>query len=333
VTGRAGTRQKARRSIVEAGERKAAALVEVAVAVLERPDGAVLLAQRPAEKVYAGYWEFPGGKLEAGETALQALKREISEELGVEVAVAYPWITRVFTYPHAMVRLHFFRVVDWRGELHVREHEAIAWQRPDQVSVSPVLPANGPVLQGLALPLEYAISNAASVGRDAFLARLEHRLKAGLRLIQIREPGWARPELFSLVREVVSRTRPSGARVLVNSDAEVARDSGADGVHLTARQLTGLATRPDIELIGVSCHHRDELRRAEALGADFAVLGPVLATPTHPDAKLMGWNGFAAAVQGCALPVYALGGVVRDDLEMARRHGAHGVAMIRGAWS
>jgi len=103
-------------------------MVEVAAAVMQRPDGAFLLAQRPAGKVYEGYWEFPGGKVEAGEQPSAALARELREELGVDVETAYPWITRVYTYPHATVRLNFFRVTRWRGEPHPREEQAIAWQ-------------------------------------------------------------------------------------------------------------------------------------------------------------------------------------------------------------
>ena len=104
--------------------------VDVAVAVLIRSDGAALLAQRPETKVYSGYWEFPGGKIEPGEPVPEALRREVREELGIEVERAYPWITRVFVYPHAKVRLHFYRVYAWRGEPRAIEHQAIAWQRP-----------------------------------------------------------------------------------------------------------------------------------------------------------------------------------------------------------
>src|SRR5207253_9676517 len=100
-------------------------VIEVAAAVIQRPDGRFLLAQRPPGKVYAGYWEFPGGKLEPGEPPAQALARELHEELGIGVACAYPWITRVFTYPHATVRLNFFRVTSWAGEPQPREDQAI----------------------------------------------------------------------------------------------------------------------------------------------------------------------------------------------------------------
>ena len=92
-------------------------VIEVVAAVIERPDGAFLLAQRPPGKVYAGYWEFPGGKVEPGEAAHDALARELHEELGIEVEQAYPWITREYVYPHGHVRLNFFRVRAWRGEV------------------------------------------------------------------------------------------------------------------------------------------------------------------------------------------------------------------------
>jgi 8-oxo-dGTP diphosphatase len=308
------------------------ATIDVAVAILIRADGRVLLAQRPAGKAYGGWWEFPGGKIEPGEAPARALAREVHEELGVEVERAYPWITRGFSYPHATVRLHFFRVRAWRGEPHGREGQAFAWQDLAALTVGPVLPANGPVLRSLALPVEYAISNAAEVGEARFLARLEARLAAGLRLLQVREKAMARARLAALVGRVVATAAPYGARVLVNSDAALARDAGAHGVHLTAQQITAATVRPDLEWVAASCHSAADLRRAEALGIDFAVLGPVAATPTHPGAPTLGWSGFEANARDAAIPVFALGGMRRTDLERAWSCGAHGVAMIRGAW-
>lgn len=307
--------------------------LEVAVAVLVRPDGAFLMARRPRGRVYAGYWEFPGGKIEPGEAVGHALARELREELEIDVERAYPWITRVFVYPHATVRLHFHRVVAWRGEPHCREHEAFAWQRADELTVEPMLPANAPVLKSLGLPLEYAVSNAAEVGEARFLANLRRRLAEGLRLVQLREKSLARERLVGLAREVVTAARAHGARVLVNGDVEAARAAGADGVHLPAVQLAALASRPAFELVGGSCHTPAELRRAEALGLDFAVLGPVRATRTHPQAAPLGWRGFGAIAAGAAIPVYAIGGLTRADFAEAWTNGAHGLAMIRGSWS
>jgi 8-oxo-dGTP diphosphatase len=304
--------------------------VDVAVAVLIRPDGRALLARRPAGKVYAGYWEFPGGKVEPGEPVEDALAREIREELGVAIERAHPWITRVFVYPHATVRLHFHRVVAWRGDPRALEHEAIAWQRPEATDVAPMLPANGPVMRALSLPDEYAITRVADMGEAAFFPRLEARLKDGLGLVQLREKNLSREALKALAVRVLALARAEGARVLVNSDIELAREIGADGVHLTSAQLGG--ERPDLPWCGASCHSAEELRRAEAIGADFAVLGPVRATPSHPGSVPLGWERFREIVAGAAIPVYALGGMRARDLEEAKSRGAHGLAMVRGAW-
>lgn len=312
---------------------RASGPVDVSVAVLQRTDGTVMLAKRPASKVYAGFWEFPGGKVEPGESTRQALVREVREELGVEVELAHPWITQVFTYPHSTVRLHFFRVRRWKGEPEALEHEDLIWQRPGAVTVAPLLPANGPVLRGLQLPAEYAISQASGLGIPAFLDRLDRRLLDGLKMIQVREPGWTRHELAKLTREVLARARPHGALVLVNNDVAVAHQTAADGVHLTSMQLRSRKDRPDLSWVGASCHNAEELGLAVELGVDFAVLGPVKFTPGHPQTPPIGREGFSAFVRGLPLPVYALGGMDRDDLELAWGLGGHGIAMIRGAWN
>ncbi len=306
--------------------------VDVAVAVLIRSDGAALLAQRPETKVYSGYWEFPGGKIEPGEPVPEALRREVREELGIEVERAYPWITRVFVYPHAKVRLHFYRVYAWRGEPRAVEHQAIAWQRPNAIELDPLLPANGPVIRSLMLPPEYAITHAGALGFELFFAKLEARLRGGLKLIQIREKTLALQAVAEFARRVTALARAHGAKVLVNSDAALAREIDADGVHLTAEQLRSASARPDFPLCGASCHSIEELRRAEALGVDFVVLGPVRATPSHPNAVPLGWERFREIAAGAAVPVYALGGIVPSDLEQGMSCGAHGIAMVRGSW-
>ena len=157
--------------------------VEVVAAVIERQDGTYLLAQRPHGKVYAGYWEFPGGKVETDETAVDALRRELHEELGVDVRQAYPWITREYAYSHAHVRLNFFRVTAWSGEPVGREQQAFTWVDRDHPDVQPMLPANAPILRALELPHIYGITCAGELGRDAFMPRLEQSLANGMRLI------------------------------------------------------------------------------------------------------------------------------------------------------
>jgi 8-oxo-dGTP diphosphatase len=321
-------------------------IVEVSAAVLQRPDGSFLLAQRPADKIWAGYWEFPGGKVEQGETARDALVRELREELGITVETAYPWLTRVFTYPHATVKLSFFRVTEWSGELHAHEGQEFAWQETSnstpslalprgergQISVSPILPANAPILRALELPTLYAISNAAELGVELFLASLQGKLDAGLRLVQLREKNLSRVALRELALRVVALAHERGAKVLLNGDVAMAQEVGADGVQLSSTQLAELTERPLVDWCAASCHSEEELRRAEALGCDFALLSPVLPTQSHPGAAHLGWDNFAAIAAGSSIPVYALGGLTHADMQTAWQHGAHGIALLRQAW-
>ena len=307
-------------------------IVEVSAAVLQKPDGAFLLAQRPVDKIWAGYWEFPGGKIEPGESPHHALVRELREELGIEVETAYPWITRMFTYPHATVRLHFFRVTHWHGDPHPHEGQAFSWQYVHDIEVNPLLPANAPVLRALSLPPLYAISNVGELGEEVFLGRMALALGQGLRLVQLREKSLSRAVLHALALRMLPLLRAHGARLIINGDIALANEVGADGVQLTGTQLAELKARPDVSWCAASCHSADELRRAETLGCDFALLSPVLPTQSHPGAASLGWEKFAEIVAGCAIPVYALGGLELADSETAWQHGAHGVALLRQAW-
>jgi len=307
-------------------------ITEVVAAVLTRPNGEVMLASRPADKVYAGYWEFPGGKVEPGEALEHALHRELKEELGIDVMRATRWITRLFTYPHATVRLNFFRVWDWRGEPHPHEGQTFAWELPGAHTVQPLLPANFPILKALELPPVYGISYAKSLGRDVFLQRLDAALEKGLKLIQVRDKDLPEAERLELAREIILRARPRGAKVLVNDSLAMVSKAGADGVHLDSGALMQLESRPDCEWVGASCHNTDEIERAGSV-ADFAMLSPVLPTASHPGEPTLGWEVFSQLTAQSPIPVYALGGVNWADVDVARSHGAHGIAMLRGAWT
>jgi 8-oxo-dGTP diphosphatase len=308
------------------------ALVRVAAAVLVRGDGKVLLAQRLHGTPYPGYWEFPGGKLEQGESPREALVRELAEELGIVVSRAAPWLTQRFVYPHAHVELNFFRVFAWDGEPHGRDGQAVTWQIPGAFDVQPLLPANAAVLRALELPAIYAITMAEDVGEDAFLEQARTAIDRGLRLVQVREKSFAPERLSRFAEHLRDIAHARGARVLLNGDVETAGATRCDGVHWMAARLLAAHSRPHDMLCAASCHERIELARAAALGVDFAVLGPVKATPSHPGAQPLGWHLFAELAHASPLPIYALGGLTADDIDAAIDHGAHGVAMRRGAW-
>ncbi|MBL8438668.1 MAG: Nudix family hydrolase [Zoogloeaceae bacterium] len=306
--------------------------VLVAAAVITREDGRFLLGQRAPGTFYPGYWEFPGGKAEPGETSREALIRELREELGIETHEAWPWITRHHDYEHAHVQLDFFEVPHWSGTVGDHVHSQLSWQSADELSVSPMLPANGPILKALRLPRTMGITRAQEIGTSHQLRQVEAALATGLRLIQVREAGLGERERRAFTQAVVDLARPYKALVLVNSDEATARCAGALGLHLTSAQLMLAGSRPDFEWVGASCHDRAELERAAALGLDYALMGPVGPTPTHPEASGLGWDALATALTGLPLPVLALGGVRPGDYTRARAIGAHGIAGIRGFW-
>lgn len=306
-------------------------ITEVAAAVIERPDGTFLLACRPEGKPYPGYWEFPGGKIEPGEDPRAALDRELREELGIGVREATPWITRVYAYTHATVRLHFFRVTAWDGEPQPLEDQAIAWQDALAPDASPMLPANAPVLAALALPAVMVVSSASGTGFDAWIMRFAGLLATERPLVQIREKGLERLRVQHLLSRTLARATPFGSLVVVNSDCGEFPQS--DGVHLTAKALMAATARPAGRVAGASCHDAREIAHAAQLGLDYVVVGPVKDTPSHPGAATLGWEGFAALVHGCPLPAYAIGGLARGDLAEAKRRGAHGVALRSGAFA
>lgn len=315
--------------------------IDVAVGVILRTDGRLLLGQRPDDKPWAGWWELPGGKIEAGETVQQALARELKEEIDIEVTESAPWVTYVHEYPKTIVRLAFCKVTGWKGEPRGMENQALAWTRVNgPLEVGPVLPATEPPLRWLTFPDRYLVSHIGTPqGLDAWLQRLDAALDADVGLVQFREPEWqARAHLDAAEQQaledafqaVLERCRARGARCLVNSVHSEAWWTRADGVHLrSADVLLRRAVPAKPALVAASVHNEAERRAASEMQVDFMVMGHVLPTRSHSDAEAMGWDGFAALAAGAGCPVYAIGGQGKETLRTAQRHGAHGVAFMR----
>ncbi len=320
-------------------------VTHAAVGVIQREDGWVLLAERPVGKPWAGYWEFPGGKVEEGETPQQSLKRELQEELGIQVTSIYPWLTRSFDYaakydaagqldsPAKTVKLHFFIVTKWNGEPRGLENQQLVWQPSEKVEVSPMLPANAPIFAALSLPSTYAITNLSELGEDLFFERLQICLDNGLKMLQLREKQLSTQAFESFTERVIKLASPYGTKVLINSSHQSALATlNVAGIHFSATDLMQLQTKPTEMLCGASCHNDKELAHAAALGLDYVMLSPVKATLSHPDEESIGWGKFADLIVDYALPVYALGGMQPADLHEAKSNGAHGIAMLRSAW-
>jgi 8-oxo-dGTP diphosphatase len=300
--------------------------IDVAVNILRDADGRVLVAERTERQISAGFWELPGGKVDPGETPIQAAARELAEEIGVEALVVRPWIQYLHSFRTRDVRLFFFRVERWAGTPHGREGQRLAWIDPASPSVSPILPSADRVLTALGLPQIYAAGAGIGVpGIERFMQRVQVGLRQGLRLIQLREPDMAPDQRVNFARRVASLAHSQGARVLLVGSALEARRAGLDGVHSSCGELRRLSSRPSVKLWVTSCHHADDLHRAMLLGADAAVLSPVLPTEAHPDYAPLGWDGFQRLATQATIPVFAQGGVSQTDLAKALAAGAAGI--------
>jgi 8-oxo-dGTP diphosphatase len=319
-------------------------VTEAAVGIIQRDNGMVLLGERPVGKPWEGYWEFPGGKVESSETPVQALKRELQEELGITATRFYPWITRTYDYeakydqsgnivtPAKTVKLHFFIVDEWQGDPVGLEDQLLSWQNPEKLTVGPMLPANTPILTALSLSTTYAITNLKEMGEAQFLERLRTALENGLMMIQVREPHLSKQDLMLFAEHVIALAKPFEAKVFINSDVSMAQQLSATGVHLSSEKLMQLDVKPDGLLVGASCHNAAELAQAKMLELDYVMLSPIKATISHPGATPLGWDAFNQMIYGFSLPVFALGGMLREDLDTAKLYGAHGIAMQRDLW-
>jgi 8-oxo-dGTP diphosphatase len=305
--------------------------LQVAVGVVKNAAGQILISLRDRSLHQGGLWEFPGGKIEPLETAEQALSRELKEELDITVENASPLITIEHQYPDLAVQLHVFLVEQFSGHARGCEGQLFKWVAPDELDQHEFPAANRPIVTAARLPAYYAILD--DVDESLLLVNLQKILDRGGRLIQARLKTASRQAVEKFIERAYPLCQERGALLLVNSDVEAACELNVSGIHLTSRHLMALGQRPgNIKWLAASCHNLQELRHAQAIGVDFAVLAPVLPTKTHPGAQALGWQQFAELVSKVNLPTYALGGMSLSCLATARQSGGQGIAAIRAFW-
>ncbi len=337
--------------------------IDVLAGVLRDARGRLLVCQRPPGKHLAGLWEFPGGKRDPGESRVDALTRELREELGIEVVDARPLCTIRHDYVDTAIRLDAWTVERWRGDPVGLDGQAFAWVPPAQLLSWPLASADRAILTAARLPDGYAITPEPEE-LDGFVDRIDRLLAGGVRLLQLRGKALAPDRLAALARHCRDSADRHGADLLINGQPILAAELGV-GLHLpsdllrrwhagtvdhaaeawlphridgrlahdaTGDRTASPPTRQARGWLAASCHDAVELAMAADLGCDFAVLSPVAATPSHPGAIALGWQGLSALVADSPLPVYALGGVARKDIAEARDRGARGIAGIRAFW-
>lgn len=307
-------------------------IIHVAAAAIENEQGQILLARRANDTHQGGLWEFPGGKLDAGESVEQALLRELHEELGILATRYRPLIKVQHDYGDRQILLDVWLVTDYEGLPTGVEGQPLRWVERDELAGCQMPAADAPVIQSLLLPDRYLVTPEPEYPAGSYLERIEEALKTGVRLVQFRARTLAVAEYSALAADVIALCHEHDSKVLLNADADLVIDLGADGIHLTSARLMALATRPLEQefLVAASCHSNEELEQAARIGSSFALLSPVLPTASHPELEPIGWETFEEGVAGVNLPVYALGGVSAVHLEQSWRHGAQGVAGIRG---
>ena len=306
--------------------------VQVVAAAIPRQDR-ILIARRPRHLHQGGLWEFPGGKLEPGEAPEAALGRELREELGIELLGSRPLIRIKHAYPDKAVELDVYLVTGFSGEPEGREGQEVRWVSRRALSEYCFPAANRPIVSAVQLPEHYLITGAYEDLGD-FSRQLDAALGGGVRLVQLRAKELSADAYRELAGRALELCRRHGAALLLNAAPALVRELGADGVHLDSRRLAACVERPlpAHYMVGASVHSAAELAQAGRIGADFAVLGPVAPTQSHPGQAPLGWSRFADLTLESTLPVYALGGLGPGDTRRAFESGAQGIAAIRALW-
>jgi 8-oxo-dGTP diphosphatase len=309
-------------------------LIHVMVGAIFDPAGRVLVTKRPDHVHQGGLWEFPGGKLEPGESPEHGLARELAEELGIEVHDSRPLIRIRHHYGDRHVLLDVRRVRSYAGIPAGLEGQPLAWQRPETMDPACFPAADRPIITALRLPDCMLVTGPDPRDPEVFLARLARAVDAGIRLVQLRAHMLDHADYRNLARDAFRLCEQGGAHLLLNRDPNETLDIPRHGLHLSGQTLAGVIGRPGLpdDLVGASCHDAEDLLRAARLGLDYALLSPVKPTASHPDVEPLGWRRFAELADAATLPVYALGGLTGADLEVSRENGAQGVAAIRGFW-
>ncbi|MET0355794.1 MAG: Nudix family hydrolase [Cellvibrio sp.] len=308
-------------------------IVHVAVGVVVDDLGNILIAKRPDGVHQGGLWEFPGGKVEANETLFDALKRELHEELAIEVQKTEPLIKIRHDYGDKIVLLDVHKVIRFIGVPHGNEGQPVKWVAPAHLNNYNFPAANRPIITAIQLPRHLLITGEYE-NREDFISRIERALENGIRIIQLRVKD---PEVIqNFIGVTVELCNKFSAKLSVNTPSKDFHQISVQnvGLHLNSKNLLACDIRPVAKnvLLSASCHNQTEIAHAQKIGVDFICVSPVLATKSHPEQQGIGWVGLGQLLESLAIPAYALGGMKEEHLPLALAHGAQGIAAISEWW-
>lgn len=301
--------------------------IRAVVGVLRNKDQEILIAERKKDQFMAGFWELPGGKIEANESRQQTITRELKEELGLEVEQLSLHQTMVHRYEDRIVKLSIYNIDQYQNIPAGIEGQTIAWTKINDLNTYNLLPTMKAFIDSITLPDKYWITPSKNHQSDEWLAKFEQKLTKNTRLIQLRSKNTL-DSLF--IAELHNKCKRNNTKLLLNTVNKTFNEPYCDGYHLTTAEMLTLNKRPctNDKLLGTSTHNLKEALQAQSIGVDFVVISPVQATKTHPDTFPIGWDNAKKVVDKLNIPVYFLGGMGEKDLVKTLKLGAQGIAGV-----
>lgn len=301
--------------------------IKAVVGVLRNKNQEILIAQRQKTQFMGGFWELPGGKIEADESPEQAISRELKEELGVQVKQVTLHQTMVHHYKDRTVQLNIYNINQYQNIPAGIEGQAISWVKVEALSNYQLLPTMNAFIHSIILPDKYWITPENNHQSDEWMTKFEQKLTQHITLIQLR----SKVMLDSLfVAKLYNKCKQHNVKLLLNTINKSFKETYCDGWHLTTHEMLELTTRPcpKNKLLSISTHSLNEALNAQTIGADFIVISPVQPTQTHPNTTPIGWDTAKEVVDKLNIPVYFLGGMSEQDLNKTLKLGAHGIAGV-----
>ena len=295
--------------------------IEVVAAVIRDSDENILIAQRPQNKHQGGKWEFPGGKVESGESRRAALARELNEELGIDVGHSTRLISVYHEYEDKSIYLDVYEITQWEGVPSGREGQPVRWVSPSSLKSFEFPEANQAIIDAVFLPKYIKILKPVATS-ESFENQILSSLEFGRSFLlhDFEQTELTHEQLSWMIDTAASRN----LEVILQSPPPLVRHDY--NLHLNTDELLKAQTKPEARRVSATCHTPGELFKAQRLGLDFIFIGPVLMHSRANDQNALGWPTFQSLVGRVNIPVYAVGGLSDKDLELAREYGAQGIA-------
>lgn len=309
--------------------------IYVVVAIIKNSKQEILVSRRKFDAHLGGLLEFPGGKVKKNETPADALRRELVEELNIQLIGSTPLIQIPYNYSDRDILLDAYLVSEYSGEVTANEGQEIYWRSIESLSDDDFPAANFGLIRALKLPKTFPVTPSYSQDTEKFLEKFECVVsKDSINIIQLRSHELALKEYVKLAKQCAALCSNYGVQLIVNNEVNSLNEAQAAGIHLTSDNLLNTKKRPvdETKLVGASCHNQIEVEHANMLGLDYIFIGPVIEKNFSENSKTLEWDGFAVLAKNSLIPAYAIGGLSQTDIGACVRRGGHGIAAIRSFW-